>query len=191
MNDNLMEYFSQILAEHEELDPDRDDELLTEAARILEAGENHGCKPTVDEALADARAVLSGELEERSRAFGREMEQEAEYCGIKPLPMDELLSILRREETYEPGEKEELDPIQARIARIILERQAESLKGEPSVEGMRYFIFGRVWCVAIRFQPGTLSREAQLTLAKMKHNAPRTIMCENGNLKVIRFIVVG
>lgn len=190
-NSELTEYVNRILSEREELDTDADRELLLEAADVLRWREAHGIACSVDDALKEAEEVLSNGSGERWDECEKEFREEGEYCGIRPLTLDELLRRLEEEMKVEPGESRKHDPLHAKIARKILEHQAKSLMGEPCVESMRFFGGEGLWRAAIRFRDGQLSHEAQVTLAKMKFNAHRTIMTKKDDLTVIRFIVSG
>ena len=188
-NDKLMEYISRILAEHEGLSVENDMELLTITAEIMKAGDDHVCPGDVDEALEDARKELSGETEKRAVAAMESLKNELELRGLPDKSASEMIDEIMEQEA--DSGKNVGDPVNAAMAKAILKRQAESLWKEKSVVDVHYFEDGRLWRAVVRFRSGQLTKEAQNTLTKMKHNAHRTMMTNHEGMDAVTFIVVG
>lgn len=187
----LMEYVSRILSEHDELSWEKDKELLKVAAEIMEAGDEYGCPATVEEALTDAKAELSGEISKRLDAAVESVKKELELRGNPSRPASEILAEIMGEEAINASGKNVGDPVNAMVAKKILRRQADSLLSEKCVQDVHYFEDGKLWRAIVRFKDGNISKEGQNTLRKMKHNAHRTMMDTNKDMQVITFIVAG
>lgn len=82
------------------------------------------------------------------------------------------------------------DELHAMIARNILRRQAGELVREECFDSIAVGPEGmEPWSITVAFREGELSKEAQLTLAKMKHNSHKSQLGETKGTMGISFIV--
>ena len=186
----LVPYMEEIVQYHQELDLMEDGELIDTAAEKMFLSEQEGNPIDTVEALSLAEA------EEENRPFReaelkeirKHMMEEKALRGIEPLSRDDLLNLLLNPPAEKPSNAPKVDPA---TARERLTRFAEALKNEPCLHDVHYFEDGRLWRVLIRFTDGELSTDAQTILPPMKVNAHRTMLNQNGKLKVITFVVTG
>lgn len=186
----LIPYMEQIVAEHDELDLENDGELIDTAAEKMFLAEQDG------EPIDTIEALSLAEAEEENRPFReaelkeirKHMAEENALRGIAPLSSDDLLNLLLNPPAEKPSRASKVDRA---TARERLTRFAEALKNEPCLHDVHYFEDGRLWRVLLRFTDGELSTDAQTILPQMKVNAHRTMLNQNGKLKVITFVVTG
>lgn len=186
----LVPYMEEIVRYHQELDLMEDGGLIDTAAEKMFLAEQEGNPIDTIEALSLAEA------EEENRPFReaelkeirKHMAEEKALRGIAPLSSDDLLNLLLNPPTVESNGGSKVDPV---TARERLTRFAEALKNEPCLHDVHYFEDGRLWRVLLRFTDGELSTDAQTILPQMKVNAHRTMLNQNGKMKVITFVVTG
>ena len=114
-----------------------------------------------------------------------------------PKPGVELPKTMREffERVFGPdGEPEEgsghFDELHARVAKNILRRQAGELVREECFDSIAISPEGaEPWSITVAFRPGELSREAQLTLEKMKHNSHKSQLGTTKGITGVSFIV--
>lgn len=186
----LVPYMEEIVRYHQELDLMEDGELIDTAAEKMFLAEQDGEPIDTMEALALAEAEEENRpfREAELREIRKHIKEETELSGIKPLPRDDLLNLLLNPPSEQPDAKSAVDPA---TARERITRFAEALKNEPCLHDVHYFEDGRLWRVLLRFTDGELSMDAQTILPQMKANAARTMLNQNGKLKVITFVVTG
>lgn len=182
-------YMKQIVEEQgANLDLKWDGELIEAAAQEMYY------EPGTDSATALEHARtgwVDKEQEAAVDSFNAALDEEAELCGYGVPSPDDMLAVLLNAEAEEPSGKNVGNPVNAMVAREILTRQAESLRKEKCLYDIHYLENGKLWRAILRFRNAPISAEGKLTLAKMKHNAHRTILSQKDDLKVIRFIVAG
>ena len=131
------------------------------------------------------------EIERDAMSSASSPEEEMRLRGTGPIDPEALVDSIMDEEWETPSLKNVGNPVNAAVARKILQHQAESLRTEESFYDLHYFTDPKLWRAIVRFRDGKLTGDAQCTLAKMKHNAHRTMLDVNGELLVITFVVVG
>ena len=182
-------YMQQIVEEQgANLNLKWDGELIEAAAQEMYY------EPGTDSATALDHArtgYADKDREAAAESFNKALDEEAELCGYGAISPDDMLSVILNAEAEEPSGKNVGDPVNAAAARKILTRQAESLRGEKCLYDIHYLENGELWRAILRFKNAPITGEGKLTLAKMKHNAHRTILSQKDDLKVVRFIVAG
>lgn len=188
----LIPYMEKIVAEQEDvLDLEHDGELIDTAAEQMLDAEENGEEISTEEALERARQY-EADRPKREAMYAeaqRHLNEEAELRGIEPLRGDDLLNFLFTlpdEEKLDAGEK--LEPSFAKKSLI---RSLAYLKNEPCFYDVHHFEDNKLWRMIVRFTDGELSEAAQKTLIQMNHNAHRTMLNQNKELKVVTFIVSG
>lgn len=174
---------------------------LTDGWKLLCAADEMMLAADVGEELSVAEALdrVKDETEPTPEEVARkakEIDAKADLLfpdkpGAKPpKTMREFFERLALPGEDLPPEARHFDELHASIARNILRRQAGELVREECFDSIAVGPEGmEPWSITVAFRPGELSREAQLTLEKMKHNSHESRLGTTRGMTGVSFLV--
>lgn len=174
---------------------------LTDGWKLLCAADEMMMADDVGEELSVAEALerVKDEVEPTPEELAQQIKDAEAKADIlfPPKPGVEPPKTMREffERVFGPDEEPEedsghFDELHARVAKNILRRQAGELVREECFDSIAVGPEGaEPWSITVAFRPGELSKEAQLTLEKMKHNSHKSQLGTTKGITGVSFMV--